>query len=134
MIRNNHLSHEFVEFIPDSLVEGKLYISMQFSTAIHKCCCGCGIEVVTPFSPTDWKLIFNGVSISLTPSIGNWNFKCRSHYWIKEGQIIWASDMSSDQINIGRKHDQLRKAEQFNQQNIGLLKNTWRTIQKWWNL
>lgn len=132
MINNSRLPHEFVEYIPDTLNEGKLYISMQFATAIHKCCCGCGIEVVTPFSPTDWKLIFNGVSVSLTPSIGNWNFKCRSHYWIKEGQIVWAGDMSSNQITIGRKHDQLRKVEHFNQQNVGTLKNVWRAILNWW--
>jgi hypothetical protein len=132
MKNGNHIPHEFVEFIPDGLKEGTLYISMQFATAVHKCCCGCGNEVVTPFSPTDWKLIFNGVSISLTPSIGNWGFECRSHYWIKEGKVVWAGDMSSKQITTGRNHDLFRKAEQFKQQDVSTLKTVWRAIQNLW--
>src|SRR5260370_37386549 len=76
------LRHEFVEFIPDSehMEEQTLYVSMQFATVIHKCCCGCGKEVITPLSPTDWKLIFYGKTISLDPSIGNWSFECHLHY------------------------------------------------------
>jgi len=34
--------------------------------------------VVTPLSPTGWSLIFDGETVSLYPSIGNWNFPCRS--------------------------------------------------------
>jgi hypothetical protein len=72
---NNHITfqHEFVESFPETLEQRVLYISMPYSTATHQCACGCGNEVVTPFSPTDWQLHFDGVSISLTPSIGNWN-------------------------------------------------------------
>jgi Family of unknown function (DUF6527) len=33
------------------------------------CCCGCGEKVVTPLRPTDWKLIFDGKTISLDPSL-----------------------------------------------------------------
>ena len=84
------LQHKFAEFIPDSIEEGVLYISIKYCTAIHKCACGCGNEVVTPISPADWKLTFDGKTISLFPSIGNWNFKCQSHYWIKNSQIIHA--------------------------------------------
>jgi len=131
-MKNNNLDHEFVEFIPDDLRAGTIYISMQFATAVHKCCCGCGNEVVTPFSPTDWKLIFNGVSVSLTPSIGNWNFKCRSHYWIREGQIVWVADMSAEQITAGRNLDQLAKTKQFKPDDSSLIKNVWGAIQNWW--
>ena len=59
------LKHEFVEFIPEHLPEGTIYVSIRFATASHKCCCGCGKEVVTPLSPTDWKLTFDGETISL---------------------------------------------------------------------
>ena len=52
------LTHEFVEFIPDVIEDWKIYVSIDYATAVHKCCCGCGKEVVTPLSPTDWKLIF----------------------------------------------------------------------------
>jgi hypothetical protein len=47
------LKHEFVEFIPDELKEGTIYVSIRFATATHLCCCGCGSRVVTPLRPTD---------------------------------------------------------------------------------
>ena len=81
--------HEFVEYIPEKLSDGTIYISTTYGTAVHKCCCGCGNEVVTPLTPTDWKLIFDGETISLHPSIGNWNLDCKSHYWIKNNEIKW---------------------------------------------
>ena len=66
--------------------EGKIYVSIAYATAVHKCACGCGKEVVTPLSPTDWKLIFDGKTVSLDPSIGNWGFPCRSHYWVRNNR------------------------------------------------
>jgi hypothetical protein len=84
------LTHEFVDYMPDVPQEGTLYISIRFATAIHKCCCGCGNEVVTPLSPTDWKLIFDGDTVSLDPSIGNWSFPCQSHYWIRRNNVVAA--------------------------------------------
>ena len=87
MTRVFTLAHEFVDYVPNDLKEGTIYVSMQFATAVHKCCCGCGKEVVTPFSPTDWKLTFDGQSITLHPSIGNWSFSCQSHYWIEHNTI-----------------------------------------------
>lgn len=92
------LEQRFVENIPDTLEEGVLYVSVQHETVIHKCCCGCRQEVVTPLSPSGWSLIFNGETISLKPSIGNWNFECKSHYWIKNNRIHWSSEFSEQQI------------------------------------
>lgn len=91
--------HKFVEYIPDNLKSGVLYISITYKIVIHKCCCGCGQEVVTPISPVDWKLIFNGESISLYPSIGNWSFDCKSHYWIENNKVKWAKRFSKKKIN-----------------------------------
>ena len=79
----------FVSLLPDQLENGKLYVSMEFASVIHLCCCGCGRQVVTPLSPTEWNLWFDGDSISLAPSIGNWNFPCRSHYIITENRVMW---------------------------------------------
>lgn len=81
------LKHKFLEEIPDYLEDGILYISMQYKTVVHKCACGCGNEVVTPLTPNDWKLIFDGRTITLRPSIGNWNFDCKSHYWITNNAV-----------------------------------------------
>src|SRR5690349_19915976 len=92
------LAPEFVEFIPDVPEDGRLYVSIPYTTVVHKCCCGCGREVVTPLSPTDWTLIFDGKTISLDPSIGNWGFSCRSHYWIRRNEVKWAEPWSPQQI------------------------------------
>jgi hypothetical protein len=89
MKKETRLEHRFVELLPDKLDPGILYVSMQYATASHKCCCGCGRDVVTPISPTDWQLMFDGRSVSLKPSIGNWSYPCRSHYWIKSNRVVW---------------------------------------------
>jgi hypothetical protein len=113
------LTHEFVELIPDELKEGTIYVSLRYATAAHKCCCCCGKEVVTPLSPTDWKLIFDGKTISLHPSIGNWGFECRSHYWIRNSRVRWAARWSQDKINAGRDHDRLAKERYFDTAGTG---------------
>jgi hypothetical protein len=112
------LHHKFVEFIPEKVEEGILYVSIEYSTAIHKCVCGCGNEVVTPFSPTDWSLTFNGKSVTLHPSIGNWNFECKSHYWIRNNKIELAGSWTDRKINLGREKDLQRKKEYFEVTNI----------------
>ena len=108
-MKHNSISHQFVDAIPSQLDDSTLYISLEFATAVHLCRCGCGLEVVTPISPTDWKMTFDGVSISLHPSIGNWSFPCRSHYWIRNNRIQWAGDMPNSTITHIRKADQENK-------------------------
>lgn len=103
------ISHCFVEFIPEKLEENIIYISIEYATATHKCFCGCGLEVVTPFTPTDWKLIFDGVSISLYPSIGNWSFPCKSHYWLENNTVYWSEKWSKAKIKMGREKDKRLK-------------------------
>lgn len=107
------LSHKFVKNIPENPEDGVIYISIEYATVIHKCCCGCGRQVVTPLSPTDWKLIFNGKTLSLYPSIGNWSFPCQSHYWITESTVVWAPKWTKKQIDLGKKYDELNKEQYF---------------------
>jgi hypothetical protein len=109
MTARTALKHQFVSSVPENLDDGILYVSMQYRTAIHKCFCGCGHEVATPLSPTDWKLTFDGVSISLYPSVGNWSLACQSHYWIDRNAIEWAGQWSEEQIAAGRRHDRASK-------------------------
>jgi hypothetical protein len=106
-------TYEFVEFIPDAMEEGKIYVSIDYATVVHKCACGCGKEVVTPLSPTDWKLVFDGKTVSLDPSIGNWGFPCRSHYWVKNNRALWAEDWSQSRIDANRAHDRRAKKLHF---------------------
>jgi hypothetical protein len=90
MLRHNHLEHRFVHYIPEQLEPGIIYISMDFATAAHSCCCGCGEQVITPFTPTDWKMTFDGETVTLSPSIGNWNSACQSHYFIVGNRVVEA--------------------------------------------
>jgi hypothetical protein len=64
---------QLVGLMPDKLEEGILYVSAQYGTAIHKCCCGCGEKVV----------------ISLKPLFSSVQMKCKSHYNIKANQVEW---------------------------------------------
>ncbi len=107
------LQHKFVEFIPQEIEEGTLYISIEYCTTIHKCICGCGNEVVTPLSPTDWRMTFNGKAVTLHPSIGNWSFDCQSHYWIRDNKIELADSWTKEEIRLGREVDQDRKTAYF---------------------
>lgn len=88
----------FVESAPAQLADGVLYISDRFHTALHKCCCGCGREVVTPLNPAGWRYIREGQAITLKPSIGNWSFPCKSHYLIIRNRVVWAATMSAREI------------------------------------
>jgi hypothetical protein len=108
------LQHRFVEFIPDVIQEGVLYISIEYCTAVHNCVCGCGNEVVTPLSPNDWEITFNGKTVSLYPSIGNWSFECKSHYFIKRNKIRYAKRWSNIDIGVCGKVDSDSKHKYFN--------------------
>ena len=83
-----------------------LYISHRYGTAMHLCCCGCGSEVVTPLNPAGWTLEIADRGVTLRPSIGNWSLPCRSHYLIRQGRVVWARDMSREEIEDGRLRDQ----------------------------
>jgi hypothetical protein len=117
MKRRTKVRHEFVEFIPSNRKEGVVYVSIPYATAVHNCCCGCGSKVVTPLSPTDWKLTFDGDTISLYPSIGNWNFECRSHYWIINDKVKWARKWSKEEIQSGKEKDAYEKTGYFGKKN-----------------
>ena len=97
MIRCHRLEHRFVRTVPDQLEFGVLYVSMEFGTATHSCCCGCGEEVVTPFTPTGWKMTYDGETVSVWPSVGSWTLRCRSHYVIDHGRVLEAGQWNSMQ-------------------------------------
>lgn len=98
-----------VDYIPDKLEEGVIYICERYSTAAHNCCCGCGEEVITPLTPADWSIRKSGNTISLSPSIGNWSFACKSHYWIRKNRVAWAGALTQKQIGLVRARDKADK-------------------------
>lgn len=142
------LQHEFVDVIPAHLREGTLYVCIPYATVVHQCCCGCGTEVVTPLSPTDWKLIFDGDTMSLDPSIGNWGFACESHYWISRSRVHWARKWTQDEVAEGRHFDRDAKdnfyadpaaygSHKQHDGSTGTSPDTatnrlWHRLQRWW--
>jgi len=109
MTKRSSYKHLFVETLPEKLEEGVLYVSGQYATSAHKCFCGCGREVVTPIHPTKWRLTFDGINVSLFPSVGSWSLNCKSHYWLQNGKIEWAENWSEEKIDAARWRD---KADQ----------------------
>lgn len=94
------LTHRFADKIPETLESGVVYVSIKYGVVSHLCPCGCGNEVATNLSPNGWNLIYDGQTVSLHPSIGNWNFKCQSHYWIRKDRIEWAEDRNTYQRRL----------------------------------
>lgn len=76
----------YVKYMPPhtEMEQDVVYISKEFLISIHKCLCGCGEQVVLPInSESGWQLLEHSDGrISFTPSIGNFRYKCKSHYII----------------------------------------------------
>lgn len=83
----------FVDTIPQTLEENKIYISERFETSSHLCACGCGEKAVLPLGNRGWTLTKheNG-KISFNPSVGNWKWEApnyHAHYYITENMAIF---------------------------------------------
>lgn len=83
-IRKVEVIPVFVEFIPpkEEMLEAHIYISQVYETSIHLCLCGCKNQTVLPFSKGWWDMTINNEKVSFSPSIGNFQFPCNSHYII----------------------------------------------------
>ena len=101
------MRHKFVEFLPAEKEPGSLYISVEFGVAVHLCACGCGQVVVTSLAPYAWVFLYDGETVSLYPSIGNYSLPCRSHYWIRSGEVVWAKKLSNKEVDRVRRRDAL---------------------------
>ena len=97
----------FVDVVPKRLEDGLIYISQKYRTVVHKCACGCGSEINTPLHPTGWAFVYNGLTISLRPSVGNWSEECQSHYWIENNKVHWSRRWSTREILEERRNHQL---------------------------
>ncbi len=119
------LQHKFCKYVPGKLNPGTVYISIEFGTAVHLCVCGCGERVVTPLSPSDWKLIYDGETISLNPSIGNWGFDCQSHYWIRNNKVIFSNKWTKSEIGANRELDRVQKQEMHTKEDARSASKSW---------
>lgn len=138
MTRFDQLTPKFIEYIPERPTPGILYISRRYATAVHLCCCGCGVEVVTPLNAAKWKLTETDGTVSLFPSIGNWSFPCRSHYWIQRNRVRWAGAMAPEIIAVVKVRDRrdavvlASQPDNFHSKLRLMLARAWRKVRKWW--
>lgn len=103
------LSSVFTTSIPAVPEPKTLYVSLKYRTAVHLCACGCGAKVVTPLGPSDWVLSFDG-TVSLSPSIGNGQLPCRSHYYIRCDRIDWLPSISTQATDAAVERDRFAHA------------------------
>jgi hypothetical protein len=114
---------ERTTYVPKELKPGILYVSEEYGVAAHLCACGCGSKVTTPLSPVAWTFTEHNGQPSLTPSIGNWQLPCRSHYVIYRGTIRWHGQWSDAQVLAGRRAEQRRRETYYAQRD---------SERRWW--
>lgn len=120
-----------VQYIPKELTPDVLYVAEEFGAAVHLCACGCGSKVSTPLGPTEWALEETAMGPSLTPSVGNWQLPCQSHYWIREGNFVWSGKWTPAQVEAGRRAEEERRLAHYDaldRKRGGLLRRLWRWV------
>lgn len=118
----------FSDYVPADLEEGLLYISMPYATAVHLCACGCGAKTVTPLAPSGWTLTFDG-TITLRPSIGNGQFRCRSHYLITDDIVNWLPSIGTLATQAAAGRDQQAVANEH-AQTTSIWRRWWRWLRR----
>ncbi|MBO5495650.1 MAG: hypothetical protein J5964_08030 [Eubacterium sp.] len=101
-MRINRFSPVFVDRIPKELKAEELYVCMACNVVVHLCPCGCNEKVVLPIGRDQWVLTYDGEGITMSPSIGNFQFPCESHYYIRNNNVKWLED-NDDDCNYNKK-------------------------------
>jgi hypothetical protein len=99
--------------MPRDLSPGILYLAEEYAVAGHLCACGCGNKVMTPLGAAEWNFSERDGRPSLSPSIGNWQLPCQSHYFITGGKIYWAAQWSTTQVEEGRQAEEQRRRAHY---------------------
>lgn len=93
--RYRKLCVSVVDDIPDQATPGYLCLvgeGHNYWAATMRCPCGCGdtvtLNLIGPH-PVWRALIGQSGKVSLHPSVYR-QTGCRSHYWVREGVVIWA--------------------------------------------
>lgn len=124
---NERMRLEVVEFMPTKLEPGVLYVSEKYRTAAHLCACGCGEKVRTQLGDLGWRFTKGRSGPTLYPSIGNWQKPCRSHYFIRDGRILWQGNWTDEEVLMGRQAEEMQRDAYFNTQHEG----RWSRFEHW---
>lgn len=102
----------FVHRIPPQIEDGVLYICLDCDVIIHKCACGCGEKVVLPLAPEHWQFYYDG-DVTISPSIGNYQYECKSHYFIRKSQVVWVDSGEKVKSHKNKKHKKKKSFWRF---------------------
>jgi hypothetical protein len=116
--------------MPAQLESGVLYASEKYGTAKHLCACGCGEKIRTHLGPLGWRVTKGRSGPTLYPSIGNWQEPCRSHYYIRNGRVIWQAGWTDSEVLDGRRAEEVRRDAHFQKRREGW----YAQFKRWLNL
>ena len=121
-----------LEYLPNDLEPGVLYVSEEFGIAGHLCPCGCENKIMTPLDASEWSFKEVSNKPTLYPSIGNWQLPCKSHYWIRNGVIEWSDQWSDEEIVKGRIAEETQRKSYYEKLNkTQVEKSIFRRIFDW---
>ena len=113
----------WVEDMPETMEGGKIYLSIKHRLTEHLCACGCRAEVSLPLGRNDWKIEYDGETVSIWPSVGNWQLPCKSHYIIRENKTRWCRRWFEKGILTGRARGRKEKQQDIEKR---------QKKRKWW--
>lgn len=121
---------ERVHYMPKVFEPGVLYFAAEFGAATHLCPCGCGHKVQTPVGPSDYLLREDRNGPTLYPSVGNWQRPCQSHYWVRNGRIVWGEPWTAKEIAAGRAAEAARDNVYFDKRTKAR-NRPWKRLLEW---
>lgn len=80
--------YQAVERMPKTLTNGVVYHSEEFEIGALLCACGCGHRV-SLLVPDSHQIMSQGDMVTVCPSIAVCDAPCKSHYFIRAGQVEW---------------------------------------------
>lgn len=99
-----------VERLPTELNENLVYVSDEYGIAALKCACGCGHRVTLLLGEGHTVNEVGGLA-DISPSIGVWDAACRSHFWIRHGNVVWGRQFSEPEIRAAMDQQLSRHLE-----------------------
>ena len=68
---------------------------------------------MVPIKPAGWSLDIVDGKPTVCPSVGNREFECRSHYYIRGGEVVWLRKMSDLDRDFSRAADIAHRARVY---------------------
>lgn len=87
-------SYQAVDRIPKQLSPDVVYHSEEYEIGALLCACGCGHRVCL-LVPDSHQITSSGGLATIHPSISVCDAPCRSHYFIRAGEVDWLPAFSS---------------------------------------